>query len=142
MNQVQLMGRLTRDPKTNEARTVASFTVAVDRMKKDDGADFINCKAFGKTIDIVMNHLHKGKPVLIIGRIQTGSYEGKDGKTVYTTDVICDRIEFLPQDKTQQSDDPDPRKVRAEIDGIQRAGQAARQESFDDFEALDEEVPF
>ena len=98
--------------------------------------------AFGKTGDTVARYFHKGKPIGVIGRIQTGSYEGKDGKTVYTTDVICDRIEFLPQDKTQQSDDPDPRRVSAEIDGIQRAGKAARQESFDDFEALDEEVPF
>lgn len=142
MNQVILMGRLTRDPKTNEAKTVASFTVAVDRMKKDDGADFINCKAFGKTAENVMKYWFKGKPIAITGRIQTGSYEGRDGKTVYTTDVICDRVEFVPQDKTQQSDDPDPRRVNAEIDGIQRAGQAARQESFDDFAALDEEVPF
>lgn len=136
MNQVILMGRLTRDPKTNEARSVASFTVAVDRFGKDGGADFINCKAFGKTIDIVMDHLHKGKPVLIVGKIQTGSYEGRDGKTVYTTDIICDRVEFLPKDSTQAApkqdpEYPDQRKVKAELDGMQAA-----------FEALDEEVPF
>ena len=82
MNQVILIGRLVRDPKTNEARTVASFTVAVDRMKKDDGADFINCKAFGKTAENVLKYCHKGKPVAILGRINTGSYEDRDGKTV------------------------------------------------------------
>lgn len=134
MNQVILMGRLVRDPKTNEARTVASFTVAVDRMKKDDGADFINCKAFGKTAENVMKYWFKGKPIAITGRIQTGSYEGRDGKTVYTTDVICDRCEFVPADKMQKKEDPeypDQRKVQAELDGTQAV-----------FAALDEDVPF
>lgn len=148
MNQVQLTGRLVRDPNKTETQsgmTITKFTVASDRMPDKNGdrkSDFISCIAFGKTGDTVARYFHKGKPIGVIGRIQTGSYEGKDGKTVYTTDVVCDRIEFLPQDKTQQSDDPDPRRVNAEIDGIQRAGKAARQESFDDFDALDEEVPF
>ena len=136
MNQVTLIGRLVRDPKTNEARTVASFTVAVDRMKKDDGADFINCKAFGKTAENVLKYCCKGKPVAILGRIQTGSYEGRDGKTVYTTDVIADRVEFLPKDSTQaapkQDDEyPGQRRVQAELDGTQAV-----------FAALDEDVPF
>ena len=139
MNQVTLMGRLVRDPETNEAKTYAKFTVAVDRPKDKDGnikTDFPVCKAFGKTVDIVMNHLHKGKPVLIVGRIQTGSYEGRDGKTVYTTDVICDRVEFLPKDSTQVApkqdpEYPDQRKVQAELDGTQAV-----------FAALDEDVPF
>ena len=149
MNQVQLTGRLVRDPNKTETQsgmTIAKFTVACDRMPDKNGdrkADFISCIAFGKTGDTLMKYWKKGKPIAVEGRIQTGSYQKQDGTTVYTTDILVNRIEFVPADKQQTSEEyPDPRRVNAEIDGIQRAGKAARQESFDDFEALDEEVPF
>lgn len=141
MNQAILMGRLVRDPNkssTQSGMTVTKFTVAVDRIPDKDGttkADFISCIAFGKTGDNVAKFFWKGKPIGIYGRIQTGSYENKEGKTVYTTDVICDRFEFVPADnssrKREDPEYPDQRKVKAELDGMQAA-----------FEALDEEVPF
>lgn len=146
MNQVQLLGRLVRDPERKSQEAPATFTVAVDRLPDKNGersADFIRCKAFGKTGDTLMKYWKKGKPIAVEGRIQTGSYQKQDGTTVYTTDILVNRIEFVPADKQQTAEEyPDPRRVNAEIDGIQRAGKAARQESFDDFEALDEEVPF
>lgn len=147
MNQVQLLGRLARDPERKSQEAPATFTVAVDRLPDKNGersADFIRCKAFGKTGDTLMKFWKKGKPIAVEGRIQTGSYQKQDGTTIYTTDVIVSRIEFVPADKQQQLTDeyPDQRRVRAEIDGIDRVGKAARQESFDDFAALDEEVPF
>ena len=121
MNNVSLIGRLARDP---EQRTNAvKFTVAVDRLPDKDGkreADFISCVAFGKTAEIVAKYFHKGKPVAVTGRIQTGSYTNKDGVKVYTTDVIAERIGFVPSDKTEKADErPDtPATEFAALDDI------------------------
>lgn len=98
MNQVVLMGRLTRDPDDftpdrNNATTVVKYTLAIDRIGKDAGADFIRVTAFGAAGDFAKKYFTKGLRVLVTGRIQTGSYEGEKG-TVYTTDVIVDRQEF------------------------------------------------
>lgn len=89
MNKVFLIGRLTKDPEARE--TVTRYTVAVDRYK--EGADFINCVAFGNQAEFAEKYLHKGIKIAIEGHIQTGSYE-KDGKKVYTTNVVVDRHEF------------------------------------------------
>lgn len=109
MNSVALAGRLTRDPEvryTPSQTAVASFTLAVDRpysKDKENNADFIRITTFGKQAEFVEKYLNKGRLVGVTGRIQTGSYQDKDGKTVYTTDVIADRIEFLgPKGDSQQ----------------------------------------
>ena len=101
MNSVSLIGRLTRDPEVrysaNSQTAVAKFTLAVIRPFAKDGeqdADFIGITCFGKTAELVEKYMSKGRQVGVTGRIQTGSYE-KDGKRVYTTDVIADRVEFL-----------------------------------------------
>lgn len=94
MNSVVELGRMTADPeiRTNGENTVARFTIAVDRYK--EGTDFIKCVAFGKTAEFVEKYCKKGKKYLIDGRIQTGSYTNKEGKKVYTTDVVAEHIEF------------------------------------------------
>lgn len=97
MNNVSLVGRLAREPeirRTSEGLAIATFTVAVNRARKDDGADFISCKAFRGTAETLERFFHKGKEIALTGRISTGSYE-KDGRTIYTTDVIADRIFFI-----------------------------------------------
>ena len=100
MNQVILMGRLTRDPDIKETTTtkIASYTLAVDRRRRaengEDNADFISCKGFSKSADFAQNWLHKGTKIIVRGRLQTGKYTNKDGQTVYTTDVIVDDQEF------------------------------------------------
>lgn len=97
MNNVTLVGRLTKDPDvryTNEQMCVARFTVAVNRIKKDE-ADFISCVSFGKTAEFIEKYFIKGSQIGIVGHIQTGSYEKNDGSKVYTTDVIIDRAEFV-----------------------------------------------
>ena len=101
MNSVSLIGRLTRDPdvrySANSQTAVAKFTLAVNRPFAKDGeqdADFIGITCFGKTAELVEKYMSKGRQVGVTGRIQTGSYD-KDGKRVYTTDVIADRVEFL-----------------------------------------------
>lgn len=98
MNNVSLVGRLTRDPEiktTNSGSTYARFSIAVDRRGKDAGTDFINIVAFGKTSEFIERYFRKGQRIGINGRIQTGSYEGKDGKKVYTFDVIAENVEFV-----------------------------------------------
>lgn len=102
MNKVMLMGRLTRDPEVrytqaNEPMAVARYTLAVDRRIKRDSensADFISCVAFGKTGEFAEKYLKKGTKIVVIGRLQTGSYTNKDGAKVYTTDVVVEEHEF------------------------------------------------
>lgn len=100
MNNVVLVGRLARDPElryTNTQTPVCHFTLAVDRPRQQNGdrtADFIRITVFGKQAENCDRYLEKGRQAAVLGRIQTGSYQ-KDGRTVYTTDVIADRVEFL-----------------------------------------------
>ena len=110
MNNVSLMGRLTRDPEVrysaNTQLANARFSVAVDRKlskeKRQEAennnqptADFINCVAFGKTAEIIGQYFHKGNRIAVIGHIQTGSYENQQGQKIYTTDVIVDQFDFV-----------------------------------------------
>lgn len=101
MNKVVIIGRTTKElelEKTNSGTSVCKFTVAVNRRIKQEGqpeADFIRCTAWGKTAEIMAQYLAKGSLVGIDGRIQTGSYQDRDGKTVYTTDVIVENFDFL-----------------------------------------------
>ena len=97
MNHVALHGRIARDPeiKTTQSGTqFARLSIAVDRITKEERkADFIPCLAWGKTAEFIGKYFQKGQEILAEGRIQTGSYE-KDGRKVYTTDVVIDRVEF------------------------------------------------
>ena len=98
MNKLVLVGRLTRDPETRQAgeTTVTRFSIAVDRRYKHEGgqsADFPSVVAFGKTAEFIEKYFRKGMKIALEGRLQTGSYE-KDGKRIYTTDVIAEAVEF------------------------------------------------
>lgn len=102
MNTTQLIGRLTKDPELRFSPSgiaICNFTVAVQRdFKNQQGeyeTDFITCKVFKKQAENLANYQKKGDRIGIVGRIQTGSYEGQDGKRVYTTEVIANSIEFL-----------------------------------------------
>lgn len=97
MNVVMLIGNLTADPKvtyTQNNLAVASFRLAVQRIGKNEGADFINCKAFGVTAENLAKYKHKGDEIAIRGRISTDSYKNKEDKMVYTTEVIADSVEY------------------------------------------------
>lgn len=96
MNSVILVGRLCTDIElsyTQSQKAVARFTLAVDRAK--EGTDFIRIVVWDRQAENCNNYLQKGSRCAVQGRIHTGSYKGKDGKTVYTTDVVADRVEFL-----------------------------------------------
>nr|DAK54672.1 MAG TPA: Single strand binding protein [Caudoviricetes sp.] len=130
MNNVTLIGRTTREVElryTTSQTAVARFSLAVERPVKDGEkkADFPNIIVFGKQAENCEKYLAKGRKVAVQGRLQTGSYEDKDGKRVYTTDVIAERVEFLEwgDSRTEES-------------------HSEHQETVDDFKALDEAVPF
>lgn len=109
MNSVQLVGRLARDPDvkySQDGKAHARITLAVDRRYRKDGeqnADFISCVAFGKTAEFVEKYFRKGMRMGLNGRIQTASYKNQEGNTIYTTDVICENIEFVESKKADQA---------------------------------------
>lgn len=110
MNKVALVGRLTAEPsfKTFGETMVSEFTIAVNRKKKDE-ADFIRVKAFGKLAELTADYLKKGSMAGVDGRIQTGSYADKEGKKVYTTEVIAENVDFLsPKSVMKEVDEPSP----------------------------------
>ena len=120
MNSVELIGRLTRDPEvrfTSKQTAVANFTLAIDRPTKGE-ADFPRVIVFGSQAENCEKYLKKGRLVAVQGRIQTGSYQNKQGDTIYTTDVVANRVEFL--EWTESKKEP-------------------KQESF---EQVEEDIPF
>lgn len=107
MNNVCIVGRLTKDLEVRTSpsgTTIAKTSIAVNRQFKRDEADFINLIAFNKTAELMSQYLGKGSQVGIEGRIQTGSYDNKDGKKVYTFDVVVDRIAFIDSKKERQGE--------------------------------------
>ena len=152
MNKVFLIGRLTRDP---ELRYSASNTavmrcaIAVDRQfvreGEERGADFINIVAFSNRAETMNKYLTKGSKIAIEGRIQTGSYDDKDGKKVYTTDVLVDNFEFCDNrnsgNETSSYSNPEPASEPQESNGSSSAN-----DPFADFgakiEVDDNELPF
>jgi single-strand DNA-binding protein len=148
MNSVILIGRLTADPELRytpgNQTAVAHFTLAVDRPPRqgeERQADFIRITVFGRQAETCERYLAKGRQVAVNGRIQTGSYKNKEGQTVYTTDVIANRVEFIGSGQGAQ--------------GGQRSeanfGNAAFEDNFggapdmdlpDSFTAAEDDIPF
>ena len=127
MNKVILTGRLTDEPKiseTNSGKKVARFNLAVDRTK--EGTDFPSIIAWEKRAEFIEKYCHKGVKYLVEGRIQTGSYKNQKGDTVYTTDVIADRVEFLGGNEGQTP----------------QRNTAPPQDEYPGFSAVDDDVPY
>ena len=114
MNRTVLVGRLTKDPDLRYSASgtaVCKFTLAVNRnFKTQDGqdADFIQVVCFKKSAENVANFLKKGSLAGVDGRIQTGTYDDKDGRRVYTTDVLADSVQFLEPKSSGQSKEREP----------------------------------
>lgn len=138
LNRVVLVGRLTKDPEfrtTPSGVDVSTFTLAVNRnFKSKDGeqqADFINCVVFRKQAENVKNFLSKGSLVGVDGRMQSRSYENKEGQRVYVTEVVCDNVQFLePKNNGQSNNQPK-----------QQQGQA-QDNPFDNASIDDDDLPF
>ena len=133
MNSVELIGRLTRDPEvryTSGSQTaVATFTLAIDRPQRqgeEKQTDFPRVTVFGRQAETCGKYLKKGRMAAIQGRLQTGSYQNRNGDTVFTTDVVANRVEFVGGNgqQTQQHTEPAPEPRQM------------------DFEEINEDVPF
>lgn len=151
MNSVVLIGRLTRKPEVRYTTggpdgqlAVASFTIAIDRpvrAGKEKQADFPRITVFGRQAENCERYLDKGRQVAVQGRIQTGSYTNKDGQTVYTTDVVAERVEFLGGSGGAQNES------RAEFGAESRPAAQAPADDFGDdsgFKSIidDDDLPF
>lgn len=129
MNSWNGIGYLGKDPEIKYSAgsqlAIASFSLAISRGKdksgESKGTDWIRCKAFGKTAEVIEKYVRKGNQLGVTGHIQTGSYKNKNGDTVYTTDVIVDSLTFI------KSQEQTPKHAEEQVDG---------------FEAIDEDVPF
>jgi single-strand DNA-binding protein len=110
MNLVALSGRICKDLEVKYSSTgtaVLNFTLAVDRQTKEKATDFINCKAFGKTAELMGQHCIKGQKIIIEGSIQVRDWDDKDGKKHYATEVMVNRMEFCDgkkQDKPGETE--------------------------------------
>ena len=106
MNNVCLIGRVTKDVqerRTQNGTPVVSFTLAVDRRKKEDGADFIPCIAWDKAAETIARYVHKGELVGVTGYIQSRRYE-EAGRRNYVTEVVTTGFKFLERKREMSSD--------------------------------------
>lgn len=109
LNKVFVLGNLTRDPELRSLPNggqVASFGLATNRVYKDkdgnkkESAEFHNIVVFGKQADICAQYIKKGNTVLVEGRIQTRSWDDKDGQKKYKTEIVADRVQFGPKNSS------------------------------------------
>lgn len=112
MNKILLKGRVSREIELRYTQTnntaVTNFTVAVNRDFTKQGeerqADFINCVAYGKTAEFVNKYFKKGQEILVIGRLQTRTWDDQNGQKHYVTEVIVENIEFCGSKKEDIED--------------------------------------
>lgn len=104
LNQLILMGRITKDPelrKLNDGKSVTSATVACDEPAKKDSADkqtlFLTCNFFGNTAETLCKYVHKGDLIAVTGRLRQRKYTNRDGVEVTTYELAVDRLELLPK---------------------------------------------
>ena len=117
MNNVVLIGRLTKDPElkySQSGKAYCRFTVAVNRDFNKDEADFINCVAWDKRAEAIAEYLKKGKRIALQGRLNVNSYD-KNGETVWRTDVVVDKFEFV-ESNNQNKNNPVNKKTVDDTD--------------------------
>ena len=158
MNHVTLSGRLARDPEMRYSQgenpiAIARYTIAVNRPVRngeEQKADFINCIAFGKRAEFAEKFMKKGSRYMISGRLQTGSYENKDGQTVYYTEVLVEEQEFADSSSGNanggQQNGSNNRSGKGNSQGKAQTPKNNASSSGDGFmnipDGLDEELPF
>ena len=144
INNVVLVGRLTRDPElktTTSGTSICSFTVAVDnRQRNADGtrtASFIPCTAFQQSADNMSKFLKKGSLVGIVGRLNQRSYLNKDNIKVTVIEVLCDTVQFLEPKGEGRANENDNSGFESDV-------QASQDESknLDALDLLDDDLPF
>ncbi|WP_373116422.1 single-stranded DNA-binding protein [Holdemania massiliensis] len=148
INRVVLIGRLTKDPdlrKTQTGKSVTSFPIAVDRMKRKDqevaDTDFITCQAWNKTAEYICSYAKKGTLIGVDGRIQTRNYDNAAGQKVYITEVVCESVSLLfGYGNRNITPDKDPRT--AGYAGAQNAMSGYDYSSGSTLEISSDDLPF
>lgn len=121
MNSVVLLGRIVFDPElktTPNGKEVINFRIAVDKPYQKDserGVDFFDVVAWGKTAAFIAQYFTKGKPIVVIGSLQTRTYEAKDGSNRHVTEILANSVEFVPSSK---KDDTTPNSGYSEPNNI------------------------
>jgi single-strand DNA-binding protein len=151
MNSVNLVGRLTKDPELKNLPSgvaVARFTLAVDRLVKKEGqptADFIQVQVWAKTAENAAKYIKKGSLVSVTGRIQTGSYDGTDGKKVFTTEVQGETVRYLEKASGTQTTENQPAQNQQSNQSNQN-NQSSNDDPFTSgsgpIEVSDDDLPF
>lgn len=151
INRTVLVGRLTRDPEmktTNNGTAVAQFTLAVNRQftnaQGEREADFVNCVIWRKGAEALAQYTHKGSLIGVDGRIQTRTYEDKDGKTVFVTEVVADSFSFMESKKDNQPSIKQTAQayVKQAVDKAKPASQDPFAGSGDSIDIDDSDLPF
>lgn len=122
MNKAVLAGRLTKDVDlrfTTEGKAVANFTLAVNRYYDREKADFIPVVVWGKIAENCDKYIGKGSRVAVSGRIQTRSYEDKNGINRYITEIVADEVEFLEKSNAKETTFENDMEAEMEIDDMQ-----------------------
>lgn len=139
LNRTVLVGRLTKEPDlkyTSSNIAFLRFTLAVNRTftspEGERETDFIQCMVWRKQAENMSKYCYKGQQVAVEGRIQTGSYDDKDGKRVYTTDVVCDSVQFLERKQEENSN---------EFTSVEQRGREARQNT-PSIDVSESDLPF
>lgn len=102
LNVVAIMGRLSRDPElrtTASGKSVATFTIACDRNRKDSGADWIHITAWERTAEFVCRYFKKGSLIAVDGRLQSRSYQDKSGNNRTAIEVVANNVHFAGEKK-------------------------------------------
>lgn len=152
INRAVITSRLTRDPElktTQSGLSVATFTLAVNRLyskvKNKSIADFISCVIWRKAAENFCNFTKKGSLVGVDGRIQTRSYENKDGQRVYVTEVVVDNFALL-EAKPEQQNNVNTSDLKKEDRNSAETNQDIKKEPFEGngetIEISDDDLPF
>lgn len=143
INTVVLIGRLVKKAElryTQSNIAVGTTTIAVNRPRqkdKEQEADFINIKVWGKQAENIHKYLNKGSLIAIEGRIQTGSYNTQDGQKRYITEVVAENVQFLESRKSEQVTEKGAETTEDSIQDI-----PSRTETQQTFEYTDDDLPF
>lgn len=120
MNQITIIGNLTRAPETRTTQsghTVCSFTVAVNRRDKDGNADFFRVSAWNSLGENCQRYLDKGKKVAVSGRVSVSTYKASDGEVRATLEVMASDVEFLSAKGEQAEQHPKQESITSSFKG-------------------------
>lgn len=148
MNNVALMGRITKDPELKTSKgespiSILNFTMAVEKRFKKEGepdANFINCVAYRHNADFIAKFFPKGKMISVVGELNTRSYDDKDNIKRYVTEIIVDKAYFCGDGKQENQGSPAPAKQSKPVEIPQNLDASQS----DDFDAIDgdDDIPF